>query len=116
VLEREIARHARAYERTLTETATVYRPSQTVDRYGAVRRGVEAAVATYRCRVAAASERDLAAIGGRLDEGAAYRIRFPRGADIAVGDRIEVGGRSYRVTAVFRPSLGIATTVIAYAA
>ena len=88
----------------LNTTATVERESRTADGQGGFTTATPMVATAVPCRLSAPSAADREA-GGRLDARVAQTAYALGGADIRRGDRLIVGGRTFRVVAQVDPSI-----------
>ncbi len=88
---------------TMTNTATIQRPTHASDGMGGTRT-TWATVGTTACRTTAAGAQDSQLVAGQLRERASWRVTAPALTDIRTTDRLVIDGRTLEVVGVSAPA------------
>lgn len=95
----ELASARSAQNLTLTQTATIRRPSSTSDGMGGYTT-TNTTVGTLPCRVAVASDSDVRQVASQLRERTLLRVTFQALADVRQADEVTINGIVYQVVGV----------------
>lgn len=104
----ELAAVRAAQERLMPETVTVQRVSTSADGYGGTVR-TDTTVATVAGRVGPLNRQELSTFASKIEGRAAFTVTVPYGTDIATGDRIAIGDRTFQV--INAPQRSLTTAV-----
>lgn len=89
-------------ERMMPDSATIQRDTLASDGSGGQSVASTATTGPFACRVALASGQEEV-IAGRLDAVGTWTITLPALTDVAAGDRILIGSRTFEVKLPLRP-------------
>lgn len=103
---RELAQLQALDESAQADTVTLVSVTIGTDAGGAQTQTTSSTTALGRLRRRSARE----ASGDMLKERGSYELHLPRGTDVASVDRVEIGGRKYRI--VWRPELATYDTAL----
>lgn len=98
----ELASMRSTLNRTLPDTATIQRDVVGSDGSGGQTVTSITTTGAFACRVAVAAGREEV-IAGKLDAVGTWTITLPALTDIAAGDRIVIGSRTFEVSLPLRP-------------
>lgn len=100
----EITEMRTAFDEALTQTATIYRATETSDEMGG-RTESESSAGTSECRLETAEQRPgmsmiAQRIGDRIGDRDVYMVYFPASTDVQEDDRLLIGSRQFEVLLV----------------
>ena len=98
-------------EATLTETGAVYRKTEQGDGAGGTTT-TESLIANYKTKISQGFGR-VTLLANRLNLEYDAVLRFPWNADVKEGDRVQVGGRSFRIQSVQKSTILITLMTLA---